>query len=161
MKTLRDLFNHQLKDLYSAEKQLKESMPKVIEAASNERLKNTLRSHLKETENHYSAVRQICDDLDINPGNLVCDAMKGLVSECEHMAKHDAVEDVKDAGIIACVQRAEHYEISAYGTAVRFARELEMSDVADKLQTILDQEYKADQSLDDLATSRINAEAKA
>ena len=160
MKNLSDLFEHELKDLYSAEKQLTDALPKMVEAASDAALKDAFSSHLDETKQHLELISSICDELGINPGNTKCDAMEGLIKEGEHMIKEDADADVKDAGLIACAQRVEHYEIAGYGTAVRFAKELGHGSIADKLQKTLDQEYNADQKLDNLAMNRINAEAK-
>ena len=161
MKNLSDLFEHEIKDLYSAEKQLIEALPKMVEAASDKALKDAFSNHLKETKKHLEQINSICEELDINPGSTKCKAMAGLIKESEGMIKEDAEADVKDAGLIACAQRVEHYEIAGYGTAVRFAKELGHNGIAEKLQKTLDQEYNADQKLDNLAMSRINAEAKA
>ena len=156
MKTFNELFRHQVKDIYAAEKQLTDAIPKVIDAVNDKRLRNTLESHLDETRMHMEKIRSICGELDVNPGNMICEAMRGIILECEHMAGEEGDPDVRDAGIIACMQRVEHYEISAYGTAVRYARELNHEEIASQLQAILDQEYHADQLLDDLAEGRIN-----
>lgn len=159
MKTLKDLFEHEVKDLYSAEKQLVAAMPKMVEAASDRKLQKAFADHLQETKEQFERISAICDTLNINPTSKVCKAMEGLVKECEGMIKEDADADVKDAGLIACAQRVEHYEISGYGTAVRFAKELGMNDIAKQLQKTLDQEYNADQHMDNLAQNRLNKEA--
>lgn len=160
MKTLEDLFEHEIKDLYSAEKQLTEAMPKMVKAASDKKLKEAFSSHLEETKGQLERLSDICESLNINPTSTKCKAMEGLIKECDGMIKEDADKDVKDAGLIACAQRVEHYEISGYGTAVRYAKELGHKDIAKKLQMTLDQEYNADQHMDDLAMSRLNREAK-
>ncbi len=160
MKNLKDLFEHELKDLYSAEKQLIEALPKMKEHASNEKLKKAFEDHLKETEGHKKRLEEVADMLGIKPDGEECKAMKGLVNEAESFLKEDAEKDVRDAGLIAEAQRVEHYEISGYGTAVRYAQELGHNDVASKLQQTLDEEYKADRLLNDLAENRINREAK-
>lgn len=159
MKTLKDLLEHQLKDLYSAENQLLNALPKVLEKANDSNLKNSLRSHKQETEEQKQRLIEICNELDINPSGEECKAMKGLIEETEHFLGEDATEDVRDAGIIANCQRIEHYEISGYGTAVKFAKQLGHRTIAEKLQTTLDEEYQADNKLDQLAESRINEEA--
>ncbi|QLG46549.1 YciE/YciF ferroxidase family protein [Costertonia aggregata] len=161
MKTLNDLFEHQLKDLYSAENQLLDALPKVLENVSDSELKNSLESHKEETKKQKERIIEICDSLGINPSGEECKAMKGLIEETNHFLKEDADADVKDAGIIANCQRIEHYEISGYGTAVKFAKQLGHHDIAQKLQTTLDEEYNADEKLDNLAESRINEEAQA
>jgi len=161
MKTLKDLFEHQLKDLYSAENQLLEALPKVLDKVSDSSLKDSIESHKKETENQKERLSEICDSLGIKAAGEECKAMKGLITETEHFLKQDADADVRDAGIIANCQRIEHYEISGYGTAVKFAKQLGHNDIAEKLQKTLDEEYSADEKLDRLAENRINEEAKA
>jgi ferritin-like metal-binding protein YciE len=159
MKKLADLFEHEIKDLYSAEKQLTEALPKMVEAASDKRLKQAFSDHLEETKNQLKRVKEICDELEVNPGSTKCDAMEGLIKEAQHMIKEDADAAVKDAGLIATAQRVEHYEISGYGTAVRFAKELGHDEIAGKLQKTLDEEYNADHKLNDLAEGRLNKKA--
>lgn len=160
MKTLQDLFEHELKDLYSAEKQLIEAMPKMVEAASDKKLQKAFSDHLKETEDQLKRIESICEKMDIKPTGHKCKAMEGLIKECEGMINEDGDDEVRDAGLIACTQRVEHYEISGYGTAVRYAKELGHDDVAKELQKTLDQEYKADQHLTEMAESRLNRKAK-
>lgn len=161
MKTLNDLFEHQLKDLYSAENQLLDALPKVLENVSDHELKSSIESHQEETQKQKNRLIEICDSLNISPSGEECKAMRGLIEETNHFLKEDADADVKDAGIIANCQRIEHYEISGYGTAVKFAKQLGHKNIAKKLQKTLDEEYNADQKLDKLAENRINEEAKA
>lgn len=161
MRTLKDLFEHQLKDLYSAEDQLLNALPKVLDKVTDSELKKSIESHKKETQEHKESINEICGNLGIDPSGETCKAMKGLIAETEHFLKEDAEEDVRDAGIIANCQRIEHYEIAGYGTAVKFAKQLGHKDIAKKLQQILDEEYEADEKLDKLAENRINQEAKA
>lgn len=161
MKTLEDLFEHQLFDLYSAEDQLINALPEMAENASDVQLKKAFEAHLKETENHKLRIEEICDALDIKIKREKCKAMEGLIKEAQSFLKEKAEKDVKDAGLIANAQRAEHYEISAYGTAVRYAKDLGHSDIAKKLQKTLDEEYGADEKLNKLAEGRINKKAAA
>lgn len=161
MKKLEDLFEQQLKDLYSAESQLVKALPKMAEAANDSQLKKAFESHLKETENHLLRLEEVCKNLDIKPTGEKCKAMEGLIREAESMIKEDAEKDVKDAGLIAEAQRVEHYEISGYGTIVRYAKELGHVEIAKKLQQTLDEEYKADEKLNTMAEGRLNEKAKA
>ncbi len=161
MKKLEDLFEHQLKDLYSAESQLIKALPKMAKAANADKLKKAFEKHLKETEEQKNRLKEIADELGFKPTGEECKAMKGLIEEAEHFLKEDAEKDVRDAGIIADSQRIEHYEISAYGTLVRYAKELGHTSIAKKLQKTLDEEYKADEDLNKLAESRINKKANA
>ncbi len=160
MKDLKDLFEHQLKDLYSAESQLTKALPKMAKHANDKKLKEAFESHLEETKEHKSRLEVICKELNISPSGETCKAMKGLIEEAEDFLKEDASEEVRDAGLIADAQRVEHYEISGYGTVVRYAKELGHKEIAKKLQKTLDEEYDADNKLDKLAEGRLNKKAK-
>ena len=160
MKNLEDLFEQQLKDLYSAESQLVIAIPKMVKAAHDSKLKKAFENHLEETKNHKKKLEEICRELSIKPTGEECKAMKGLVKEAESMIEVKADPEVKDAGLIAEAQRVEHYEISGYGTVVRFAKELGHDRIAKKLQETLDEEYNADQKLGDLAERRLKVKAK-
>ncbi|SDS25826.1 ferritin-like domain-containing protein [Gramella sp. MAR_2010_147] len=160
MKDLKELFEHQLKDLYSAENQLIKALPKMVKNAHDKKLKEAFEGHLEETREHKERLSEICKELGIKPTGETCKAMKGLIEEAEDFLKEDASEEVRDAGLIADAQRVEHYEISGYGTVVRYAKELGHKDIARKLQKTLDEEYNADNKLDKLAESRLNKKAK-
>src|SRR5690606_24975718 len=160
MKNLEELFEHQLKDLYSAEDQLTEALPKMAKKAKDAKLKKAFEDHLEETKEHKARLEEICDELDIDPKGETCKAMKGLIKEAEDFLDEVKDPEVKDAGMIAEAQRVEHYEISGYGTAVRYAKELGHDSIAKKLQKTLDEEYQADETLNDLAEDRLNRKAK-
>ncbi|MDT0643909.1 ferritin-like domain-containing protein [Zunongwangia sp. F363] len=160
MKNLEDLFEHQLKDLYSAESQLIEALPKMAKNASDSELKKAFESHLEETKGHKKRLEEVCKELGIKPTGEECKAMKGLIKEAESFLKEDVDDDVRDAGLIADAQRVEHYEISGYGTVVRYAKELGHDGLAKKLHETLEEEYGADDKLNKLAESRLNREAK-
>ena len=157
--SLRDVFHEQMKDIYSAEKQLTEAMPDLIKAASSSKLKEAFESHLEETKNHMETVRKILDDMDVNPGNTKCDAMEGLVEEARAMANKKGDKDARDAGIICAAQKAEHYEIATYGSLRTWAKMLGETDIANTLNELLDQEYSADNKLDKLAENYLNEKA--
>lgn len=159
MKNLQDLFEHQLKDLYSAERQLLEALPKMAEKANDSKLKKAFEDHLEETKEHKKRLSEICDSLNVSPEGETCKAMKGLIAEAESFMKEVEDKDLMDAGLIAEAQRVEHYEISGYGTVVRYAKELGHDDVAAKLQKTLDEEYAADEKLNKLAENRLNQKA--
>ncbi len=160
MKDLKDLFEHQLKDLYSAESQLTKALPKMVKNAHDKKLKEAFESHLEETKEHKERLAEICKELGIKPTGETCKAMKGLIEEAEDFLKEEASDEVRDAGLIADAQRVEHYEISGYGTVVRYAKELGHKEIAAKLQKTLDEEYNADNKLDKLAEGRLNKKAK-
>ncbi|MAZ28013.1 ferritin-like domain-containing protein [Leeuwenhoekiella sp. A16] len=159
MKTLQDLFEHQLKDLYSAETQLIEALPKMAKTAKDKKLKKAFEDHLEETKTHKKRLEEVCDEIGIKPTGEECKAMKGLIKEAEDFIKEDADDDVKDAGLIAEAQRVEHYEISGYGTVIRYAKELGHDKVVKILVKTLDEEYKADEDLNEMAENRLNEEA--
>lgn len=159
MKNLSELFEHQLKDLYSAENQLIKALPKMKSNANDSKLKDAFGSHLEETKGQKKRLEEICEELNIDPDGEKCKAMEGLIKEAESFIDEAEDDDVMDAGLIAEAQRVEHYEISGYGTAVRYAKELGHDDIADKLQETLDEEYAADEKLDELAEGRLNKEA--
>src|SRR5690625_4635653 len=121
LNNLEDLFHHQLRDLYSAEKQLIKALPNMQEEAHNDDLREAFGAHLKETKNHKERLDEIADILDVKLSGDTCEAMMGLIEEAEAFISEDAAPDVRDAGLIADAQRIEHYEISAYGTAQQYA----------------------------------------
>lgn len=161
LKNLEDLFEHELKDLYSAEKQLIEALPKMAKKASDPQLKKAFETHLKETETQRERLDQIFSLLNLSPGRLKCKAMEGLIAEGEDMIDENATAETKDAGLIASAQRIEHYEISGYGTAAHFAERLGKKDVFKLLEQSLNEEQKTDTLLNDLAKSYINQKAMA
>ncbi len=159
MKNLKQLFEHQLKDLYSAETQLIDALPAMVKNANDSKLKEAFESHLEETKNQKKRLEEICHELDIKPTGETCNAMAGLIKEAKGFIEEAEDDQVMDAGLIAEAQRVEHYEISGYGTAVRFAKELGYDTFATKLQQTLDEEYAADNKLDTLAEGRLNEQA--
>lgn len=159
MKTLKDLFEHQLQDLYSAENQLVEALPVMVKEASDNELKQAFENHLEETKEHINRIEEICDELEISPNGDTCKAMEGLIKEAKSFIEETNDDDVTNAGLIAEAQRVEHYEISGYGTAVRYAKELGYDTITSKLQQTLYDEYNADEQLNILAESRLNRKA--
>jgi ferritin-like metal-binding protein YciE len=159
MKTLKDLFEHQLKDLYNAEVQLINALPKIISKSSDSKLKKAFEVHLEETKGQKKRLQDICEELEISPTGETCKAMKGLISETESFIEEVKDAEVMDAGLVAGAQRIEHYEIAGYGTAVRYAKELGYNNIASKLQESLDEEYDANHNLNKLAESRLNRKA--
>ncbi len=147
MKSLNDLFLHELKDLYSAEKQLTKALPKMAKAASNDLLKQAFKSHLEETEGHVQRLEQIFEQLDASPRGTKCKAMEGLIEEGKELMDEDMDDEVLDAALICAAQRVEHYEIAGYGGARTFAERLGNDTAAKLLQQTLDEEAAADKKL--------------
>ncbi|MFC4097280.1 YciE/YciF ferroxidase family protein [Euzebyella saccharophila] len=159
MKNLEQLFIHQLKDLFSAESQLVDALPKMAKKATDSKLRKAFEDHLEETKVQKKRIEEICKEFNVSPSGEKCKAMEGLIKEAEHFMEEVQDENVMDAGLIAEAQRVEYYEISGYGTAVRYAKELGHKEVAKKLQETLDEEYAADNKLDKLAETRLNKAA--
>jgi len=156
------LYIDQLKDLYSAEKQLTEALPKMAKAASTPSLQQAFMMHLEETKEHVQRIEQIFTGLDGSPRGKKCKAMEGLIEEgAELLEEKDKWEpEVLDAGLIAAAQRVEHYEIAAYGTARTFAEQLGDAQAITLLQQTLDEEYAADEKLTKLAVGEVNKKAQ-
>lgn len=157
---LRELYIDELKDLYSAEKQLVKALPKMAKGASTERLQQAISDHLAQTEGHVERLETIFERHGVNPRGKKCVGMEGLIEEGKEMLESDADEAVVDAGIISKAQHVEHYEIAGYGTVRTWAQLLgESDDVAD-LERTLAEEKEADQLLTEIAESTVNAGAE-
>ena len=160
-KGFADLFERELKDLYSAEKQLTKALPKMAKAATNEDLKEAFDSHLTETEGQIERLEKIFKQLDIAYTRVEkCKAMEGLIEEGSDLMEEGLEPDVLDAALICAAQKVEHYEIAGYGCARTFARQLGHEDIADLLQETLDEEGNADKKLTEIAESVVNQEAE-
>jgi ferritin-like metal-binding protein YciE len=159
IKTLDDLFVHQLQDIYYAEKQILKALPKMIELATSPQLKQGLESHRKETENHVKRVEQVFEMHDAKAKAIDCPAIDGIIKEANHLTGDIADKQVLDAGIIAAAQAVEHYEITRYGTLVEWAKQLGRQDCASVLAQNLNEEKAADKKLTSLAESGINRKA--
>ncbi len=158
MKTLADAFHDELRDALSAEKQLVKALPKMIKAANCDRLRSALQDHLAETENHVQRVEQSFQETGKSARAKTCEAMKGLLVEAESMLQEEAEPAVKDAIIIACAQKVEHYEIATYGTLCTWAEMLDYPNALSLLKQNINEEEIADRNLSKLAMA-INRDA--
>ena len=158
---LKELFVDELRDLYHAEKQLVKALPKLAKAASAPDLRKAFESHLKETEGQVSRLEQVFELLEETPRAKPCAGIAGIVEEGSDLIKEHGKDKgpALDAGLIAGGQRAEHYEMAAYGTLKAWAEALGHEDVADLLQATLDEEKAADEKLSQLAEAGINEAA--
>lgn len=156
----RELFLHELKDIYWAEKHLVKALPKMAKGATSTELADALTNHVEETENHVTRLEDVFNMLDEKAQAIKCDAMEGLLSEANDIlddTKSDTM--VRDAGIIIACQKVEHYEIASYGSLVALAKKMGHDDVARKLEETLQEEKKADKLLTELAESEVNDDA--
>jgi ferritin-like metal-binding protein YciE len=159
--TLKNLYVDELKDLYSAEKQLVKALPKMAKAANTPELQQAFRKHLKQTAEHAARLEQIFQELGVSPRGKKCVGMEGLIEEGSELIKEGPDPDVLDAGLISKAQRVEHYEIAGYGTVRTYARHLGFDNQAELLQQTLNEEGETDQLLTELAESGINVAAEA
>ncbi len=159
LESLKDLYMEQLKDLYSAETQLVDALPKMADACNSPELKNAFREHLNQTRQHVTRLEQIFKKLDESPKGETCEGMKGLLKEGEAMMKMKGEPEVIDAGLIAAAQRVEHYEIAGYGTVRTYAELIGDQDAVRLLERTLQEEEEADEKLTEIAESHINQEA--
>ena len=159
MNTLSELFEEQLKDLYSAEKQLTKALPAMARKAFTPSLKEAFMGHLEETANQVRRLETIGQALQISLKGKVCKAMEGLIEEGKEVIKEKGDRMVLDAALIAAAQRVEHYEISAYGSARSLAEHLGHSDAVALLQATLDEESGADEKLNLISLDEVLADA--
>jgi len=178
MNQLKDLLRHELEDLCSAEDQIIEALPKMIDKAKDRELKNALEDHLNVTQDQRARLDEVLTKLDegsskndshskskgflsglFSSGPKECKGMKGLIAEGEKLMGEEMTPDVLDAAIIGAAQKIEHYEIASYGTAVAYAQELNLPEIEMLLQQTLDEEYESDDLLTLLAVDGLNKEA--
>ena len=157
--SLQKLYIEQLRDLYSAEEQILEAMPKMIQQTKHAELKRGFQTHYQQTEQQVQRLQKIFDDLGERPEGHECEGMKGLLKEGEEAIKEFKDSDVLDAALIAAAQRVEHYEMAGYGCARTYAHMLGLTDQAALLQRTLEEEGDTDQKLTDLAETVVNIDA--
>ena len=160
MESLKELYVDELKDLYSAEKQLVKALPKMAKNATNPELQEAFTKHLEETEGHVERLEQIFEMLGERAGGKKCKGMEGLIEEAKELLEEDAAEEVLDAGLISKAQHVEHYEIAGYGTVRTYAQQLGLDDQAELLQQTLDEESSANELLTQIAETSVNLDAE-
>lgn len=159
IKTMDDLFVHQLQDIYYAEKQILKALPKMIDKATDSTLKNDFSKHLSETEGHVQRVEEVFRMHGATAKAVDCPAIDGILKEADEVAGEVADKQVLDAALIAAAQAVEHYEMTRYGTLVAWAKLLGRPDCASVLAKNLAEEHNADAKLTKLAESRVNMRA--
>jgi len=159
IKTFDDLFVHQLRDIYYAEKQIVKALPDMIEKATDPQLKQGFEKHLGETKNHVARLEQVFKMHGAEAKGIDCPAIDGIIEEAEDVAGEVEDKKVLDAALIAAAQAVEHYEMTRYGTLIAWAKQLGRADCARLLQQNLDEEKAADAKLNSIAESTVNARA--
>jgi len=157
--TLHDAFIEELRDTYDAEKQLTKALPKLAKASTNAKLRAAFESHLQETYGQIARLEQVFESLDEKVRGKHCDGIAGIIEEGKSIMEEDFDETTMDACLIAAGQRAEHYEMAAYGTLVAWAQAMGHTEAAKLLQQTLDEEKAADKKLSGLAEGGINRSA--
>jgi ferritin-like metal-binding protein YciE len=159
VETLEELFIDELKDLYSAEKQIVRALPKLAKAASTPELQEALQSHLNETKGQVERLEQIAEIVGKKLTGKTCAGMKGVLEEGSEVLEEVEEGNARDAALIGASQRVEHYEMAGYGTARDFAKLLGLEDVVELLEQTLEEEKAADQKLTTISKS-VNRQAK-
>lgn len=159
VKTLQELFIHELSDVYSAEKQLTKALPRLARASSNPKLRDAFEVHLEETQGQIDRIDRVVDGADLKLKRIKCAAMEGLVEEGREVI--DSVEEgpVRDAALIAGAQKVEHYEIASYGTLCALGKQLGLTDAVKLLQETLAEEKATDKKPTLLAEQEGNPQA--
>ncbi|HEY7448256.1 MAG TPA: ferritin-like domain-containing protein [Vicinamibacterales bacterium] len=157
--TLHEAFIDELRDLYDAEKQLTKALPKMAKAASASNLRGAFEAHLRETEGHIARLEEVFASIDEKVKGKHCDGIAGIIEEGKSIMEEDFDDTTMDACLIAAGQRAEHYEMAAYGTMVAWARAMGHTEAAELLEQTLQEEKAADKKLSALAEGGINQKA--
>lgn len=159
IQSLENLLCDELKDLYSAENQQIKTLPKLVKAAESSDLRAAFKNHLEQTRTHAKRIEQICGVLKVRPSGKKCLGMEGLVEETNEVLHEDMQNEPRQAAIIGAAQRAEHYEIGAYGTAIAHAKQLGYMKFVDLLVQTLEEEKQVDRLLTSIAKTRVNVQA--
>lgn len=156
---LQKLYVEQLKDLYSAEKQILQALPRMAKKTNNEKLRMAFEEHVEVTRKQVERLDKIFERLGKSSRGKKCKGMEGLIEEGKEVLEEDMEPEVRDAALIAAAQKVEHYEIAGYGTVRTYAELLGEKEDARLLQQTLDEEGNTDKKLTQLAESSINVEA--
>jgi ferritin-like metal-binding protein YciE len=157
--TLHDAFIDELRDTYDAEKQLTKALGKLAKASSSPQLREAFENHLEETQGQIARLEQVFESLDERARGKHCEGIAGIIEEGKSIMEEDFDETTMDACLIAAGQRAEHYEMAAYGTLIAWAEAMGHAEAARLLQQTLDEEKAADKKLSSLAEGGINQSA--
>jgi ferritin-like metal-binding protein YciE len=158
-KTLHDAFIDELRDAFDAEKQLTKALPKLAKKATSAQLKAAFESHLKETENHVARLEQVFESIGEKATGKHCDGIEGIIEEGKNVMDEDLEQSAMDACLIAGGQRAEHYEMAAYGSLIAWAKAMGHGTAANLLEQTLQEEKAADEKLTTIAEGGINRQA--
>jgi ferritin-like metal-binding protein YciE len=159
LSSLDDLFLDFLKDIYFAEKKILRSIPKLVRGATNPDLKTALTNHREETEGQIERLQQVFEIIGKPARAKTCEAINGLVEECDELFEDTEPDSIRDAGIVACAQAIEHYEIARYGALIAWAKLAKKTDIITLLQQTLDEEKNANTLLNKIGVDKVNPDA--
>ena len=159
MSDLEKLFEHTLKDIYFAEKQIVKTLPKLAKKAQSGELKEAFETHLQQTEGHIERLEQVFKLIGKSARASECKAIEGILAEGDEVVESFADTKALDAGMIAAAQAVEHYEMARYGALVTWAEELRMEEATKLLRQTLEEERETDELLSDLAENELNQQA--
>ncbi len=159
IESMDDLFVHQLKDIYYAEKRILGALPKMMDKATSPELRQGFQSHLEETKGHVLRLEQVFEMHGAQPESVTCPAIDGIIKEADEVSGEVSDKNVLDAALVASAQAVEHYEMTRYGTLIAWAKQLGRADCADLLSQTLEEEKAADQKLTRIAESVVNQKA--
>jgi len=160
IQTSKDLTLHFLKDIYYAERQILKALPKMTKAAHSPELKQAFTAHREETQGQVERLQKVFEVLGKRAQGVTCEAINGLIEECEELIEQTEAGMVRDAGLIACAQAVEHYEVARYGAVIAWLEAAGNQEAVSLLQETLAQEKAADSKLNELALTTINEEAR-
>lgn len=158
-KSLHDLFLHTMRDIYYAEKQIEKALPKMIEKASNNKLREGFESHLEETHGHVDRLEKAFKALGEEAKGVECQAIDGIIDEAEETAGEIDDKEVLDAALAAAAQAVEHYEIARYGTLIAWSQEMGHDECTRLFKETLKEEKAADEKLSEVSENRLNKAA--
>jgi ferritin-like metal-binding protein YciE len=158
--SLKDLFVEELRDIYNAEHQLVQEMPKMAQQASSPELRSALEQHFEQTKGQIQRLDRVFQSLNLPSKGRECKGMEGLLNEAREVVREGNDPAVRDAALITAVQKTEHYEIASYGSACTFAKELGRKEQLDLLLQNLNEEKRADERLTEIAKSHVNRNAE-
>lgn len=159
IKSLEDLFIHELSDTYSAEKQILRALPKMARAATDEKLIAAFNEHTEETSNQILRLDEVAEKTGIRLKRVKCHALEGLVEEAQELIESVEAGPVRDAGLTGAAQKIEHYEIASYGTLHAVALKLGYEEAANLLAETLTEEKDTDRKLTAIAQQQVNPAA--
>ncbi|MBR0657585.1 YciE/YciF ferroxidase family protein [Plastoroseomonas arctica] len=162
MQTLDQLFLSQLKDIYYAERQILKALPKMAKAANSRALADAFTQHRVQTQGQVERLQEVFEILGKRAQGVTCEAINGIIEECEELLDEDKdASPVRDAGLAACGQAVEHYEMARYGTLVAWSKKMGATRISELLQQTLDEEKKTDQDLTSLSDQILSENKKA